>query len=153
MHKHTVPSWGQSSLWTSSGGVRLRGWMCVYLCVGSTLVHLLSLSPGLGAIRETSYATLLSVTQAAISLPFLFASWYALSPALGILFMPLKEKEESLSSAPERLQQATAPPTGEPRTQTHWDLTCTQLCTHNILYTVFKENTWPLHFYFIIKWI
>lgn len=32
-----------------------------------------------------------------LSLPFTLASWYALSPAVGILFMPLKEKQRDLS--------------------------------------------------------
>lgn len=33
MHKHTVPSWGQSSLWTSSGGAKLRLNLCVCVFV------------------------------------------------------------------------------------------------------------------------
>lgn len=89
-------------LWCS----QVEGSVCVclyvFVCVQATalpetLMHLLSLSTAHGAFRETSSATLLSVTLASISLPFPFASWCALSPAVGMLFMPLREKKRDLS--------------------------------------------------------
>lgn len=141
-HKHTLPSWGQSSLWTSSGAARLRGvpvwvcvcmsvWECVCVCVQAaalpeTLVHLLSLSPAHGAVRQTSCATLLSVTLAAISLSPLHACLLicSLSSTGDIIHATEGEKEGSLSSAPERLQHATAPPAGEPRTKTYRGYAC-----------------------------
>lgn len=115
--------------------VRLGSGVCLCVCKSvfllcrqqpDTLVHLFSLSPAHSAVRKTSSATLLSVTLAAISLPFLFASWCALSPAVGILFLPLKERDLSLllhrsSSEPQLLLQVNR---GLTRTQRIYMHTC-----------------------------
>lgn len=90
------------------------------------LIHLLSLFLDNGAVRETSCATLLSVTLAAISLSPLpvYLIICSLSTIGAIIHVTGGDKEESLSSAPERLQRATAPPAGEPRTGTYRLVSC-----------------------------
>lgn len=109
-HSHTVPFWGQSSLWTPSGASVLWGLsfsvcvcLWVFMCAGSSLAWhsgaLVPLFPQLTVQsgRQVVPQSYLSHRLLSLSLPFLFASWYALSPALGILFMPLKEKKRDIS--------------------------------------------------------
>lgn len=83
------------------------GWgvcVCECLCVfaGSSLawhsgaLALSSPGPRCSQADKLCHA-LICHTGCYLSLPFLLASWYALSPALGILFKPLKEKKRDLS--------------------------------------------------------
>lgn len=121
--------------WSQAEGMNVR----VCLCVGSTLVHLLSFSgPRCNQGDKLCHALICHTACCLSPLPVCLLIC-SLSSTGDITHATEGEKEESLSFAPERLQQATAPPTGEPRTQMYFDLTCKQLCTHNRLYTVFKE--------------
>lgn len=89
-----------------------------------------SLSPAHGAVRKTSCATILSVTQASISLSPLPVCLLicSLSSSGDIIHAAEGEKEGYLSAAPDKLQRDTAPPAGEPRTETCRDAAC----THNM---------------------
>lgn len=109
--------------------------MCVQAAaLPDTLVHLLSLSPAHGAVRETevlprSYLSHWLLSLSPLPVCLLICS---LSSTGDIIHATEGEKEGSLSSAPERLQRATAPPAGEPRTKTYGDYTCAQPCTHDV---------------------
>lgn len=75
----------------------------VFMCAGRSLAWhsgaLVPLFPQLTVQsgRQVVPQSYLSHRLLSLSLPFLFASWYALSPAQGILFMPLKEKKRDIS--------------------------------------------------------
>lgn len=141
-NKCTVPSWGQSSLWTSSGAARLRGlcvWVFVCVCRQQPCLTLwctcsIFPRPTVQSGRQVVPRSYLSHWLLSLSpLPacLLICS---LSSTGDIIQATEGEKEGSLSSAPERLQRATAPPAGEPGTKTYGDYTC----AHNLNCTLQK---------------
>lgn len=77
-------------------------WICLFVCRQQPCLKLwctcsLFPRPTVQSGRQVVPRSYLSHWLLSLSLPFTLASWYALSPALGILFMPLKEKKRDLS--------------------------------------------------------
>lgn len=107
-------------------------WVC--LCVQTaalpdTLVHLLSLSPAPRCSQGDKFChALICHTGCYLSPLPVCLLIFSLSSTGDIIHATEGEKEGSLSSAPERLQWATAPPAGEPRTEVYGDYTWGQLC-------------------------
>lgn len=113
-----------SPLSSSSGaGLSVWGWVCACVRAGSSLASnsaaLVVSFPGPRCSQADKLChAFICHTGCYLSLPFTLASWYALSPAPGILSVSLKEKKRDLSpSAVEKLPHARAPPAGEATTK------------------------------------